>query len=409
MEVYLRKFFKNKKRNYVLLAQALNTIIALISGKLIAIYVLPNDFGSYSIQWATYTFFSTLLISPFLQYIKTSYSDLLPIVGTKLYAITAGGILIITFLGLSLFLYFVYGITNNILLVILFLFLPLFLVNGVLSDFLNVKDKLVEFSQLSIIKALGSLIFISIYFVFGFAFLENIEALWAMQLTGVVICIIIFLPKYRIYNAKIKIAYATFFRRYIRFGWPLIVLAFWAWINNYFDRYAIEYFLSLKEVGVYNANYSVGSKFFLMISPVFSVLLTPFVYDNSKRAVKKKIINRFVLIYLFLSIPILLLIYYLRNIIGSLLLSQSYNQGFQIIFWIALAFFILTLTQLYELIFYTEHRTKVLLLGTIYSAIANIVLNIILIPVFGIHGAALATLIAFTIQLLFVFVQYKRL
>jgi len=278
----------------------------------------------------------------------------------------------------------------------------------ILLNYFNTSNKLIDFSKLSVLKALSGLIFITLFFVLGLNFVDNVQVLWLMQIIGVLVGLIFFLPKYRVYRTKFKIAYQTFIKKYMRFAGPLMFMAIWAWCNNYFDKYAIEYFLTMEDVGNYNASYSVGSKFFLFLSPLFMILLTPMVYSVSHLNVKKHTIQKYSLYYLIFAIPILVAIYYLKDFIGSILLSENYKAGFSIIFWIALAFFIYTLTKLFELLFYAEQRTKVIMTGNIISAILNIFLNVLLIPIWGLLGAALATCIGFTAYLGVIYYNFKN-
>ncbi len=53
----ITKTTQNKQRNYVFFTQVLNALIALITGKLIAVYISPEDFGNYNIQFTDIHFF----------------------------------------------------------------------------------------------------------------------------------------------------------------------------------------------------------------------------------------------------------------------------------------------------------------------------------------------------------------
>tara|TARA_R110002051_G_scaffold78899_1_gene142532 strand:- start:8324 stop:9556 length:1233 start_codon:yes stop_codon:yes gene_type:complete len=406
---FIKKTTNNKKRNYVLITQVLNALIALIAGKLIAMYISPEDFGNYNIQFATYTFFSTLLISPFIQFIKATNTTLLPRIGSNQYLKTLVFIIGITFMLFVSFLYFFYNIFDLFFLVIFLLFMLLSTMHSILSDYLNIHNQIFDFSRLSLVKSLSGLIFISIFLVLGLKFMSHVQLLWMMHLMGVVMTVSIFISKYKLITTSFKIGYDTFLKKYIRFGAPLIFLALWSWVNNYFDRYAIEYFLSMKEVGIYNASYAVGSKFFLMLGPIFIILLTPMVYTQTKKEIKKNTINRYGFYYLICGLPLLIIIYLIKDNIGNLLLSEAYRDGFYIIFWIALSFFIITISNLYESIFYVEQNTKVIMFGNIIAAVINIILNILLIPFYGVMGAALATCAGFFTHFIFIYLNFNRL
>ena len=404
----IKSNFQNKKRNYVVLSQILGALFALITGKLIAIYIPPEDFGTYSLQWAAYIFFSTLFLKPFIEFTKTSNNTLIPKIGETLFKITGIILVVLTICLLTLFLYYFQSISIG-LVIVLAIFVPSSMINNILTNYLNVKDYLIKYSKLGIINVSCGLLFLVIMLLAQFQLFSNVQILWLAQLMSAFVGSLLFLTRKKVIVDHLRIGYTAFIKRYLSFALPLLFLAIWAWINNYFDRYAIEYFLTVKQVGTYNASYSVGSKFFILLSPIFMILVTPHVYDLSKTNLKKDSIKKFAAYYIIISVPILIGIYFLRNYIGQILLSENYSEGFHIIFWIALAFFILTLTQLFELLFYAKEKTKVLMFGNMVAALLNILLNIIWIPRFGIIGAALATCIAFTANLCFIYYKFMKL
>ena len=403
----IKLYGSNKDRNYILLTQIINTIIGLVSGKLIALNISPLDFGFYNIQFATYSLVSTLLLSPFIQFIKSTNNSLLPRIGSKFYIYTFLSLFVISYGLLVGVLYLFYNIEDYILYFILFLFAFLASMYNVVGDFFTVKSKLIVFSKYSVFKTVFSLLFFVVIIYFGINWFTSVELLWGVQLFGIIISLMFFCKHYKFFKSKLEIAYSTFFKRYIAFSLPLMFLAFWSWINNFFDRYALEYLLDLNDVGVYNANYGIGSKFFLMLSPIFLILITPQIYALVSKDVKKKVILKYGKYYCFLGAFVLLIIYLLKDYIGDLLLAKPYEEGFFLIFWVALSFFILTLTHLFESVFYAENKTKIILYSNIFSAIVNIVTNIVLIPFYGILGAAIARVIGFGLQFLIIYYNFK--
>ena len=90
-------------------------------------------------------------------------------------------------------------------------------------------------------------------------------------------------------------------------------------------------------------------------------------------------------------------------------LNKSYEGGFYIIFWLALVYFILTLTYLFETIFYAEHKTKVILNSNIYSAGLNIIFNFLLIPIYGLLGAIISMMISTAFKFLYIYLKFLKL
>ena len=404
----LADLFKKKDRNFVMVSQVIGAVIALVSGKLIAVYVSPEDFGTYGIQFATLTLFSSMLILPCIQFIKANYATLIPKLGIKPFAVVLTGVVVVSYALIAVFFNAYFGDIQWVLLLLLLLYLILNSLHMILGEYLNVQNRLIAFSKLGIVRVTVSLLFISSFFFFGLDYIDHVRALWTMQIIGALAGVLFFYRSYKINRGVVKVHFKTFFKRYFKFAWPLAFSAAWIWISNYFDRYAIEHLLSIKEVGIYSASYGVGSKFFLVISPVFVVLSTPVVFSNSKREVKKRSLRTYGLYYSLIALPSLVLIYFFREFIGRILLSEDYATGFFLIFWIALAFFLITLAQLFELYFYSEKRTRVILISNIASALFNITINLLLIPTYGIFGAALATCGGFAAYFITIYLFFIR-
>ena len=405
----IKFFLNNNQKKIMILSQIIIAILGLITGKIIAIYFSPEDFGLYNLQFAIYTFFFSLLISPLLQFFKSTTKTLLPKIGYSFY-LYLGIILMLSFYLIALVLFsFKYDANFYFFLLLLFV-IPSNLLFNLLMDYFNIHNQLNLFSAMNLLKSIGGLCFVGLLYYINYKYTDGPGVLWLLQIISFLIGTLFFIPYFKIkFISAFTISFRKFLKKYALFAWPLVTLAFWGWINNYSDRFFIEYYLDIKNVGIYNANYSVGSKFFLILNPMFLTLLVPGVYSNTSTEKRKKVINKYVKFYILISIPILVLIYFLHNFIGIILLSKSYESGFYMIFWIAVAYFFLTLVFFYETIFYAEGNTKVILYSNVIAAIFNIILNIVLIPFYGLNGAVISTLLSFITRFFVVQLYFQKL
>lgn len=407
--LWIKKLLKNKQKGCLFFSQILIAILGLITGKIIALYFSPEDFGLYNLQFAIYTFFFSFLLTPFIQYTKTVTKTLLPKLGYS-YFLSLGCFLIVVLYFVIITFFSIKYSFNNYFFLILGVLIPANVLFNLLTDYFNVHNCLNLFSLSNLLKNLGGLCFVGLIFYINYNYRDGVTLLWIIQIVGFILGTLLFLPYYKIsLYGNYKISYNKFIIKYAKYSWPLMILAFWSWINNYFDRFAIEYFLDVKSVGIYNANYSVGSKFFLLLNPFFLTLLTPSIYNTINISDRKDIIKKYTNLYILIAIPILISIFFLGDYIGFFLLSKKYESGFYLIFWISLAYFFLTIVYLYESIFYAESKTKVILFSNIMSAILNILLNVWLIPLYQLNGAFIATLISFLIRFLVVKFYFNRL
>jgi O-antigen/teichoic acid export membrane protein len=389
----IKIFFSNKERNILIFSQILNGLLGLVLGKLIAVFFTTEEFGLFNLQFALYTFFFSFFLSPFLQYMKVyinkeNFSSLGLSYPTKVFLV------FFTFSAISLLLIFLnfYKSDYTLVLIVLVTLMCNFLFN-LYTDYFNIKGKLALFSYSNIIKSTVSLVAIVSLYKVGKT--SAINALWLLQFFGFCLGVIFFYKHYKfVYVKNIQQKFNEFLAEYLKYTWPLMILAFWGWVNSYVDRYIIGYYMHTKDVGIYNANLGLGSKIFLLLNPIFLALITPSIFAAKNNIhEKRKTITKYSLVYTAISVLLLTVLYFGYDFFGIILLSKNYQDGFYIIFWSALAYYFLTNSYIFEVYFYAHNKTKAILFTNIASALISILFNFILIPKFGLTGAVFGLVI----------------
>src|SRR5690606_25623499 len=104
----------------------------------------------------------------------------------------------------------------------------------------------------------------------------------------------------------------------------------------------------------------------------------------------------------FLSIGIAVIITFASPVLYRILYTEEYYEGAQILsihVWAGVFVFLGSASGQYLI---AEGYTKLALTRTAVGALINIILNIMWIPVFGIKGAAWATLIAYAVSTFYI-------
>ena len=399
----------DKNKMFLFLSQMVNAVVGICIGKIIAIYFLPEEFGQYNLLLATYTFFFTLVLNPYLQYVKTfTNSDVLKNDFASHFKISLGLNLLAVVL-LTVSLYFLKSLNLYLFGIVLVVFPANFIYN-LLLDFFNVKGKLYLFTKLSLTLSVVNFAVLLLVVFFLRHKVDALILLWGVQLGAYLIAAIFFIGKYPVVKFKDwSLIKKEYLEKYFVYAWPLIILAFWNWVNSYFDRYLIEYFLDVKEVGLYNANFSLGTKVFLMINPFFLAIITPVVFNENETVIEKKNkIEQYAKGYMIIGVMLLIVLFFLKDLVGRILLSANYANGFYVIFWSALAYFLITFGYLFEVLFYYKKQTKIILFANLVSAIISIILNFILIPILALNGVLISLLVSACLRLGIVWIAYKK-
>ncbi|BEV04151.1 oligosaccharide flippase family protein [Chryseobacterium gambrini] len=405
----VKKIFNNKERNILVFSQIINGILGLVLGKTIAVFFTAEEFGFFNLQFALYTFFFSFFLAPFLQYMKVyinkeNFSSLGFTYPARIF------FSLFAFCAISIILLFIifYKSDFTLALIVLTTLLFNFLFN-LYTDYFNLKGKLTIFSYSNIIKSIVSLITVVVFYKVVKA--SSIHVLWLVQLLGFLLGIVFFYKYYNFFFVrKIQQKFKELLNDYLKYTWPLMLLAFWGWVNSYVDRYIIGYYMQTKDVGIYNANLGLGSKVFLLLNPIFLALITPSIFSvNYGLLEKKKIIIKYSLVYAGVSFFILSVLYFGHDFFGILLLSKNYQEGFYIIFWSALAYYFLTSSYIFEVYFYAHNKTKVILFTNIASALVSIAVNFILIPNLGLTGAAFGLVTGTLVKYIITYLIFRNL
>ncbi len=189
---------------------------------------------------------------------------------------------------------------------------------------------------------------------------------------------------------------------YFSFSLPLIPMNVSSWAVSYIDRFLIAIMVGTAAVGNYDPAYTIGRSVPFLMASVMGMGLLPSLasmYDKGDRAQVQKTVTFMLKALLLICIPFVVGGYLLATpILATLTTAEMAEQGVRVLPLVALALTIHGCKVIISQAFYLEKRTKTV--GWTYSlaAAANAAFTIALIPVWGIEGAAVATVAAYLID-----------
>jgi O-antigen/teichoic acid export membrane protein len=193
----------------------------------------------------------------------------------------------------------------------------------------------------------------------------------------------------------------------IVFSWPFIFHGVAGNLIGNADKFILERFMSMREVGLYTFAYSFGSMMLFAYIGI-SVYMEPMIYKEKDDATREILLSNYKLIALSLGVLAYIVISLLSVFILPLVYDQSYMEVITYIPVIALIFLVYPyyLQSNYRMIY--NKKSLNIAITSIISATINIVFNILFIPIYGIFGAVIVTFISYLIQaLMFVFISNK--
>lgn len=189
-------------------------------------------------------------------------------------------------------------------------------------------------------------------------------------------------------------------RPYLLFGMPLIPSVVFEIIVASSDRYAIGFFMGASPVGIYSAAYGIGSIILVFLGPI-SYILSPTVfksYDEGKIDEVKSYLSYSLKYFLMFSIPSVIgLAILAKPLLVALTTSEFVLSGMFIIPLVALSMVFEGVRAIFGEVLMLFKRTKIFGIASIVAGLINLILNIALIPYFGIIAAAVTTLLSYGI------------
>lgn len=201
-------------------------------------------------------------------------------------------------------------------------------------------------------------------------------------------------------------------RKFAVYGIPLTIGYLGGWALDFSDRYIIKWLLDSHEVGVYSACYNVTWNSLYLIVNLFYMMEEPLamkVYVTEGREALSEFLNQETRLYLLIFMPFLFLMCCYSQEILSIMVSDKYHAGKGIIPYVAISTFIAGLIFKYRLGIMAMERTRSLMMIIVSVGILNVLLNILLISLLGIIGAAVATMSAYGVYFTMMFLVSRKI
>ncbi len=278
--------------------------------------------------------------------------------------------------------------------------------------FLRLKHRPMLFS---VLKVINISINVALNFILILGFHWGIESVFISNLVASVVTFILLIP---IIVKELKITYnKRLISELLRFSLPYIPAGITSNIVQVINRpmmYALT--KDASAVGVFQANYRLGIFMMLFVS-MFEFAWRPFflqtVQEDPLNA--KKIFSRVLTIFVVVASVIFLVLSVFISDVAQIrllgrghLIGKAYWGGLNIVPVILFAYLLYGIYINMMVGIYVEKKTKYLPLITGAAAVINIGFNLLLIPKYGLMGAAVTTLLSYATMLIGIYMVTNK-
>lgn len=265
----------------------------------------------------------------------------------------------------------------------------------------------------AILKLLNIVLTVVLNFVFLLKFRLGIEGIFLSNLIASAATLLALLP---VIVSQFRAEWmSVLWRRLMQFSLPTIPAYIATMMVQVIDRPILEMLTDKATVGIYQANYRLGI-FMMLVVSMFDFAWRPFFLTHAKEPDAKPMFAR-VLTYFVLLMTgcFLLIMFFLNDVVtypivhGRSILDARYWDGLSIVPVVMLAYMFLGVSNGMVAGIYIEKQTQKLPMITFIGAGVNVAANFLLIPLWGIMGAAIATLLSYSIMAVVLYFIVQRI
>lgn len=268
--------------------------------------------------------------------------------------------------------------------------------------FLSVYLGLQRFMMYSIMGVVQPAILLFATFFF-FGFFDDVRApTFGLLVSNVVMLVIWFFLIFRLvpWSARTESS-SNFTKKFFGFGTKMFLAGIGAFILQYTDALMLTYMKSVEEVGLYNAALPFANLFLYMSTAVTTITL-PLFSELCVRKMHSHVQEAFRLLYKYsviVALPVVAVLFAFPDLIIQTVFGADYVSAsvvLQVLVWGSL----LNVVGQINLSYLNASGKPFVVTSIIaFAAIANFVLNLFLIPDYGMLGAAVATSLSFLLLL----------
>lgn len=182
----------------------------------------------------------------------------------------------------------------------------------------------------------------------------------------------------------------------IKYGIPIAATSLSAWIINQSNKFIMNSIHGFSEVGIVGVAYGLTLPLLMTIFSIITVAAIPRIINMYEERIDvRPLISRFVGYFILVALPVITVIsIYSVDYVQMLSSNEKFLTAFKLIPYFAFGTFFMALTDYTTLQYHLANKTYIEFIIKLTSGIVGVVLNILLIPNYGLVGVGIATLSA---------------
>lgn len=393
----------------------------IIIGKLIGFimipvytrYLVPSDYGTLELLSLTIDFISIIIgagvaNAMFRYYYK--YND----IKNKKEVISTGFILIATiFIISSIPLFLISPALSQLIfnsfeytyyLRLMFIIMVFTAGFEIPMAYLRIQQRSVAFVSINLVRLL-MMLSLNIYFlvVLGYGL---VGVLYSSIITTVITTTYLSITTLKDIGLRFSLPKA---KEIVAYGFPIIFGLLSAFVIRFSDRFFLQYFHGLEEVGIYSLGYKFGFILTMLVITPFDSIWAAQKFEIANQDNAQRIFSRFFTLFNVVLLTMGGLICVLIQEVVMVLSASSYWEAYKVVPLIVLSNIFFGWFVFTNIGIHIRYKTKYFAYVGLLIIALDLLLNYMLVPIIGMYGAALSVALVFFIRFILIYAISNRL
>jgi O-antigen/teichoic acid export membrane protein len=198
-------------------------------------------------------------------------------------------------------------------------------------------------------------------------------------------------------------------RRCVGYGWKAQIANNLAFLTYRANTVLINYFISPAATGLFVIAVGIAEKIWMLSQAVSSVLLPRLSELHTDEARRRRLTPLATRLVFVVTLAIAVVLFVLARPLIVVVFSDRFEQSVGALRWLLPGVVALAVARGISIDLAARGRVDLNLYVAILVVVTNIVANVILIPRLGINGAAIATTLSYTLNLVVKLIMYTRM
>ena len=280
--------------------------------------------------------------------------------------------------------------------------------------FVEVLRGLDEIKFYSLFRNLSQNFLIALFLLISIVSTKMYDPIYILYGVILTITFFLFLTIFKfLKNKKIYLnKKGTYKKKILKHSYPMFLAASIMFLMSYIDSFMISYYLNEYQVGIYNACISL-SMILTFIPMAIGGYISPKIskaYSNDNSQEIKEVFRNSIKIIIVVTFPLFLIMYFFSNFFLTLF-GEAFTIATTTLLITNIAFLSEALTGPVGFILNMTDNQHAFMKILLVALLINILFNALLIPIYGINGAAIALLLSMFFWTIssFIFLKMKRI